>query len=146
MAMHYIPFLSEDTDLYEYEITPYGLAPKGLKPPPKKRKPTSSDGLHDIPAAAIKLNITQEKVRAFVRDGELKYINVGHGEKRPRYRFTESDINELIEKRKTQETPCQSSGPKSQRRITGTDSKSVVVGFMEARNARLEKKPKNSKR
>jgi hypothetical protein len=73
-------------------------------------------GLHDIAATAVKLNVTEEKVRAFVRDGSLKYVNVGHGSKRPRYRFADSDIDELIEKLRQQDIPpCQSSKPQSQR-------------------------------
>jgi|SRR5216683_1011270 len=127
-----IPYLSEDSDLLDYP-------PKTRK----RRKPKPANGLHDILATAIKLNVTAEKVRAFVRDGDLKYINVGHGSKKPRYRFTDSDINELIEKRKQQETPqCQSLKPRSPRHTSGTGSKSIVVGFMEARNARLARKPK----
>jgi hypothetical protein len=108
----------------------------------RKRKATS-DGLPDVAAVAVRLNVTKEKVRTFARDGELKFINVGHGEKRPRYRFTDSDIAELIEKRRQQETlQCPSLKPKSPHPISGTGSKSIVVGFMEARAARLARKPK----
>jgi len=114
---------------------------------PKRRirKTVLPGGLLDLPAAANKLNVTTEKVRGFVRDGDLKFINIGHGTKYPRYRFTDEDINALIEKRKTQEIQCPSFAPRSPRRISGSVSKSVVVGFMEARNARIASKPKNSK-
>jgi len=133
-----IPFLSEGTDLETYP-------PKTRKR--RKRKAATSDGLHTIVETAARLNVTAEKIRAFVRDGTLTFVNVGHGSKKPRYRFAESDINELIEKRRQQEaTPCLSSKPQSPRRISGTASRSIVVGFMEARAARLARKPKNSKR
>lgn len=46
-----------------------------------------SDKLLDPKEAAARLNITEEQVRAFARDGDLKFINMGRGAKRPRYRF-----------------------------------------------------------
>jgi hypothetical protein len=120
--------------------------PGADNPKRRKRKAATSDGLLDIPAAASRLNITAEKVRAFVRDGDLKYVNVGHGSKKPRYRFEDSDINAFIEKRRQQDIPpCQSSKPQSPRRIIGTTSRSNVVGFMAQRAAQLAKNPKNSK-
>ena len=120
--------------------------PGADNPKPRKRKTLIPGGLYDLPAVAGKLNVTNEKVRGFVRAGDLKFINVGHGTKRSRYRFTDADINALIEKRKTQEILCPSSGPQSPRRISGSVFSLNVVGFTEARNARLEKKLKNSKR
>ena len=109
----------------------------------RKRKPVTPGGLHDIPAAAARLGVTEEKLRAFVRDGELKYVNVGHGAKRPRYRFTDSDINELIEKRRQQDVPqCQSTSPKSPRRIICSTSYSTVVGLTALRAAQLAGKLK----
>jgi excisionase family DNA binding protein len=92
--------------------------------------------------AADRLGITVEKLLAFVHDGQLRGINMGRGSKRPRYKFTEADISELIEKRKTQEVPCPSTNPKSPRRISGLTSKSVVVGFMDRRAAQIAAKRK----
>jgi hypothetical protein len=136
--VNFVPFLSEDSDLWSYP-------PRTRKR--RRRKAATSDGLNDMAATAAKLNVTKEKVRTFARDGELKFINVGHGSKYPRYRFADEDINALIEKRRQQETPqCPSLKPKSPRHTSGTGSKSIVIGFMEARAARLEKKPKNLKR
>jgi hypothetical protein len=37
--------------------------------------------------AAAYLNITPEQLLLFVGDGELRFVNVGRGKKRPRYRF-----------------------------------------------------------
>ena len=45
----------------------------------------SDDGLLTLDQAAAYLNITDEQVAAFIADGTLDYINVGRGNKRPRY-------------------------------------------------------------
>jgi hypothetical protein len=140
MANHFndVPYLPESSDLEEYP-------PRTRKR--RRRKAATSDGLNDMAATAAKLNVTKEKVRAFVRARDLQFINVGHGSKYLRYRFADEDINALIEKRRQQETPqCPSLKPRSPRHTSGTGSKSIVIGFMEARAARLEKKPKNLKR
>ena len=97
-------------------------------------------------AAAI-LNITEEKLLGFAHSGAIRYINVGNGSKRPRYRFTDADIEDFIENRKRQGIPqCQSSKPPSPRRSIGTTSKSEVVGFTALRAAQLARKPRSSKR
>jgi excisionase family DNA binding protein len=118
------------------------------KPKPSRRKLQTMvpGGLLTLAEAAARLHVTAEKVRTYVRDGELQYINVGHGTKRPRYRFSDTDIDELIEQRKRRDVPCQFSKPKSRASSIGTTSKSTVIGFTAQRNARLEKKPKKSKR
>ena len=61
---------------------------------------TSAHPLRTPAEAAQRLNVTPEQVIGFAHDGELHYVNVGRGSKRPRYRFTDADIDELIEKRK----------------------------------------------
>jgi hypothetical protein len=83
------PYPPEETEQWEVKLRK-----------PRRRKTVIPGGLYDVAGAAVRLDITEEKVRTFVRNGDLKFINVGHGSKRPRYRFTDSDINELIEKRR----------------------------------------------
>jgi excisionase family DNA binding protein len=96
-----------------------------------------------LPAeAARRLRITLDQLFAFVRDGELRYVNVGRGTKRPRYRFTDGDINEWIEERKELEAPCPSTNRKNRHLTGGTTSKSVVNGFMARRAAQIAAKPK----
>jgi len=114
-----------------------------------RRKPRQSkvaNGLHDVSGAAAILNVTEDQLLGFVHDGLIRYVNVGRGSKKPRYRFTDPDLQEFIENRKQQEIPqCQFSKQRSQRRITGSTSKPVVVGFMALRNAQLAKRPRNPK-
>ena len=94
---------------------------------------------------AIKLRISEEQARGLVQDGELQFINVGRGKKRPRMRFTEADLDDLIERRRRKNAPCQSIARKSHR-IGNTTSRSEVIGFMARRNAPLVGMPKNLKR
>jgi excisionase family DNA binding protein len=99
-------------------------------------------GLRTAVEAAEWLGITPEQVSAFVRDGELRYINMGRGAKRPRYRFAEADLNELIEKRKEQGVQCLFSNRASPRHTGGTTSSSLVVGFTALREAQIAAKLK----
>jgi hypothetical protein len=97
---------------------------------------------------ANRIGITPEQTMEFVTDGKLKWINVGRGKIRPRYRFAEADIDDFIEQRTTREEPksCLFTDRKSPRRTIGSTSSSTVVGFTARRSAHLERKPKNSKR
>ena len=100
--------------------------------------------LLDGKEAAKRLKITEDQLAALVQDGEISYINVGRGKKRPRRRYAEEDLQELIERRRRRET-CLSGNPKT-RRTTGSTSGSAVIGFTALRNARLAKKRRPSKR
>jgi excisionase family DNA binding protein len=105
--------------------------------------PKRDDGLLSLDEAAQHLNITPDQVKGFAQDGELRYINVGRGKKRPRIRFTIEDLNEFIERRKRRDVAaCQSIGRRSQPRITGSISKSEVIGFTALRAAQIARKPR----
>ena len=94
--------------------------------------------------AAAYLNVTADQVAAFVQDGELDYINVGRGIKRPRYRFTKQDLEEFIERRRQREVQCLSTNqPKSP--FYHFDFQIGVIGFTALRTAQLARKPKPSK-
>jgi excisionase family DNA binding protein len=93
--------------------------------------------------AAKLLRITPEQLAEHVRDGELPYINVGRGVKRPRMRFTELDLAEFIERRKRRCATCPSIS-RDDRRTTDTTSSSKVIGFMALRDARRAAKQKPS--
>lgn len=105
-----------------------------------------SQGAHlfDLKQAAKKLAVSEEQARGLVQDGELQFINVGRGKKRPRMRFTEADLDDLIERRRRKASPCLSTNRKNHR-STITTSKSMVIGFTALRNAQLEKTPRSSK-
>jgi excisionase family DNA binding protein len=102
--------------------------------------------LLDLKAAARRLCVSPEHVRALVDDGRLPFINIGRGAKRPRYRFADADLSKFIEANRQREEACQFSNSKTVGPRSGnTISNSVVVGFMDQRNARLAAKQKNSK-
>jgi hypothetical protein len=103
----------------------------------QQRKPSPDALLLSPPEAADRLGVTVEQLTGFVSDGDLPYVNVGRGKKRPRYKFKPSDIDALIEARQTREVPCPSTNPKNRPRTSGTTSKSVVVGFTALRAAQL---------
>lgn len=111
----------------------------------KKRKRKNTDdatALLTPPQAARRLAITTEQLIAFVNAGDLRFINIGRGTTKPRYAFSPADLDAFIANRRTQGIPCQFSKPRKVRHISGTTSKSNVVGFMAQRDARLARKPK----
>jgi hypothetical protein len=114
----------------------------------KRRPPRDPDGLLTAAQAAARLGITVEHLMAHVQDGAIKSINVGRGKKKARYRFAPADLDAFKIERTSMEqpAPCRFSSRKSPRPITGSASKSNVVGFTALRAARLAKKPKGSKR
>ncbi|MHC2415549.1 excisionase family DNA binding protein [Bradyrhizobium diazoefficiens] len=93
--------------------------------------------------AAARLSITEDQLTALVQAGEIAYINVGLGSKRPRRRFTRADLDDFEARRRRREA-CLSGSPKTRRSI-GTTSGSAVIGFMALRNAQRAKKPKKLK-
>lgn len=116
-------------------------------PKPRKPKPERDpDALLTAAQAASYLAITVEQLLAHVEDGAIKYINVGRGKKRPRYQFDPTDLDIFKDSRTITEPPCQFLSPKNPRPITGSTSKSNVVGFTALRAARMKKTPSGSKR
>ena len=48
--------------------------------------------MFDLKEAAKRLGVSVDHVRALVDDGRLRYVNIGRGRKRPRYRFADADL------------------------------------------------------
>jgi excisionase family DNA binding protein len=101
--------------------------------------------LFDLKEAAKRLHASVDHVRALVEDGRLRYVNIGRGTKRPRYRFTDADIEEFIEANRQAATPCQFSKSRAAH-STNMTSSSKAIGFTAQRAARLAKRPNASKR
>lgn len=59
-----------------------------------------SPRLFDLKQVAERLCVSEEQARGLVQDGELPFINLGRGKKRPRMRFTEADLHDFIERRR----------------------------------------------
>jgi predicted site-specific integrase-resolvase len=62
--------------------------------------------LRSAKSAAERLGVSVKSLNGYVRDGELRYILVGSGKKKPRRRFTDPDLDDLIESRARRDEPC----------------------------------------
>jgi excisionase family DNA binding protein len=49
--------------------------------------------------AAARLVISVKTLMGHVRDGSIRFVNVGRGDRRPRYAFSDSDLAEFEAKR-----------------------------------------------
>src|SRR5882757_6388759 len=100
--------------------------------------------LFDLKQAARKLGISEDQVRGFVKAGELRFINLGLGKKRPRMRFTQTDLDNFVERRGQRIVQCLSIDRRSHRTGSMT-SRPGATGFTARRNAQLAKTPKSLK-
>jgi excisionase family DNA binding protein len=123
-------------------------APNGLRTSAIKRRrraPPSPppDGLRTPDEAARKLGCSVKTLNAHVAAGALRYVDIGHGKKRRRIRFTDADINDFIANQTRKDSPCPSTRTETVgRRISTSTSKCEVIGFTARRNARRAAKPK----
>jgi predicted site-specific integrase-resolvase len=94
-------------------------------------------------SAAQALGVSVKTLNGFVRDGEIRYIDVGRGKKEIRRMFTDEDLEEFKQRRARREVPCQSTSTKTARSTT-TISNSKVIGFMARRALRANERQKGS--
>src|ERR1700722_5885211 len=109
--------------------------------------PTSAAGFNPLRSpkdAARLLGVSVKTLNGFVRDGEIRYIDIGRGKKKIRRAFSDQDIDEFKERRTRRDVPCQSTSTKTARSTTSTLNSSVVA-FTDLRNARASGKLKPSK-
>src|SRR5262245_6788049 len=78
--------------------------------------------------AAEYLQCSPKQVHAHCKSGELRYVDIGCGCKRPRRRFTDADLIDFAERRARRESSCQSTGTRSHRTGIST-SKCEVYDF-----------------
>ena len=101
------------------------------------------DGLRTPAEAARKLGCSIKTLNAHVAAGDLRYVSIGKGTKRPRRMFADPDINEFITNQTRKDVPCPSISTETvARRISTSTSKCEVIGFTARRNARRAAKPK----
>ena len=96
--------------------------------------------LYTTKQAAEALQISIRQIRGLIHDGELRYINVGRGNKKPRMRFADDDLAEFKERRRRREV-CLSGAIKN-RPSTNTHLPSEVIGFVARRKRRIAAKRK----
>ena len=79
--------------------------------------------------AAKLLRVSIKTLNGHIRDGELRYINIGRGAKKPRKMLTDMDIDEFIQRRTRRNVPqCQSTSRKA-RPTSNTTSNGEVLAF-----------------
>jgi hypothetical protein len=113
------------------------------KRPLRQRKPRIStpNGLRTTAEAAARLGCSIKTLNGHVDAGDLRYVRIGQGKKRPRRMFTDSDLDAFIAAQTQTDTPCRSIASRVHR--TGTpNSKSTVVAFTAAPKPRPGAKPK----
>jgi Helix-turn-helix domain len=116
------------------------IKPRRTKAPPL----APADGLRTPAEAARKLRCSDKTLRGHVASGALRYVNVGHGKKRPHRMFADADLDDFIaaQTRKDVPAPCQSDATRAHRSGT-TTFKSEVIAFTARPNARrgVKRKP-----
>jgi hypothetical protein len=101
------------------------------------------DGLLKPAEAASKLRCSIKTLNAHVASGALRYVDIGHGRKRRRIRFTDADLDAFIEAQTRKDVPCPSTRTETvARRTSISTSKCEVIGFTARRNAQRGVKPK----
>jgi hypothetical protein len=114
--------------------------PKRRHRQPTLRQPVPG-GLLTAAQAAAKLNCSIKTLLAHVDAGELKYVTIGRGTKRPRKKFTVGDLDEFIANQTRKDSPCLSTASPGRRSGT-TISSTKVTAFSDLQRKRLDAKPK----
>src|SRR5262249_23541428 len=83
---------------------PNGERPQKAKPPVA----APPDGLRPPAEAARKLHCSIKTLNGHVASGALKYIAIGHGKRRTRRMFTDTDLDQFIANQTRKDVPCPS--------------------------------------
>lgn len=116
-------------------------ARRDIPPRQYKARLAPPDGLLTPAEAAAKLRCSIKTLKGHIATGAVRYVIIGHGSKRPRKMFTDSDLDEFIAAQTRKDFPCPSTAP-AKRLIGISTSNTEVIGFTARRNARLGVKPK----
>jgi hypothetical protein len=123
------------------QAIPEDLPPR--RPRQRKPRPPVPDGLKTAAQAAARLGCSIKTLNGHIASGALRYVSIGHGTKRARRMFTDSDLDEFIADQTRKDVPCQSISTETAARRSGTlTSKCEVIGFTARRDARRGVKPK----
>jgi excisionase family DNA binding protein len=113
--------------------SPGGHGQLSTTPPP--------GGLLTTRQAAARLNVSIKTLNAHVAAGELKYVTIGKGEKRPRRYFTVADIDAFVANQTRKDSPCPSTTSRARHSGTSTSS-GTVIDFTGPRKPPTDAKPK----
>jgi hypothetical protein len=101
-----------------------------------------ADGLRSLRQAAAKLGCSERTLRGHVAVGALRYVQIGHGTKRPRKMFTDADLDEFIANQTRKDAPAWPSSKTRARHTSASTYKSTVIAFSARPNKRPSGKPK----
>jgi hypothetical protein len=112
-----------------------------VKPARKPRivRARPPDGLRTKAEAAAKLGCSIRTLDGHIDAGELRYVIIGHGKKRPRKMIADADLDQFIANQTRKDSPCPSDATHD-RRSTSTISRSNVFAF-----SALQKRPRSAK-
>jgi excisionase family DNA binding protein len=99
------------------------------------------DGLKTMREAAARLGCSEKTLKGHLENGEIGYVAIGHGTKRPRRMFTDADIDAFIANRTRKDAPCPSIAPRARHTSTSISS-GEVIDFTVPRKPRPSAKPK----
>src|SRR5262245_63554723 len=91
--------------------------------------------------ACERLRCSIKTLNEHIASGALRYVAVGHGKKRQRRMFTDSDLDDFIIAQTRKDSPCPSAATPA-RHSGNITSKSEVIGFTARRSARSAAKRK----
>jgi hypothetical protein len=112
--------------------TRFAASQRGTSVPARRRyrpRVAVPGGLLTADQAAAKLACSIKTLNGHVKAGELKYVTIGHGKKRPRKMFTDADLDGFIAAQTKKDSPACPSDATRARRIGNTDSSFTVVPF-----------------
>jgi hypothetical protein len=110
---------------------------------PRQRRVRNAppNGLRTTVEAAARLGCSIKTLKGHVDAGAVRYVIIGHGSKRPRRMFTDSDLDQFIAAQTRKDSPCPSTAPA--KRLTGISiSSGEVIDFTVPRRSRPGVKPK----
>jgi hypothetical protein len=132
----------------EIERNPFWVDSSGeweLPPEENKRqrkvRVRPPDGLRTPTEAACKLGCSIKTLNGYVASGALRYVQIGHGKKRPRKMFADADLDAFIANQTRKDVPCPSIASGARRSGT-SNSASTVIAFTAAPKPRPGAKPK----
>src|SRR5262249_26729451 len=94
---------------------------------PRKPRQSPPDGLKTAAQAAAKLGCSIKTLNAHVAAGDLRYVIIGKGKKRPHRMFTDPDINEFVSNQTRKDVPCPSTKAETVARHISTSTSKCEV-------------------
>jgi hypothetical protein len=120
------PFAELFEELRKERFKDFASLPEPSKPP--KRREILPDGLRTPAEAARKLRCSVKTLNAHVAAGDVGYVIIGSGKKRPRRMFTDADLDAFITNQTRKDVPCPSTRARA-RRSGNLISSGEVIAF-----------------